>query len=197
MPKATAPIEDDPEIRDKVSIYEKLLDIDEEEVLVINPAQIDALDYDDTGFPLMPDDLTLVPSQYLGQLFQASTAWYEYIIEMTTYADQRKVCHKEIADLVKEHVKDGYRDQGLPKSDIDSAMYRSDTRYIHANAVYMSSRFSAERLDNRLKMISRRIQLVSREISRRSDETGFSGMGTDNRDTFGRTGRARGQNRFD
>jgi hypothetical protein len=157
-----------------------------------NPSEhpVPEVEYDETGMPVMPLDVTAITLRELGQLFQAMEAWHAYFTSMATDADLERVKHKEILDMVKAHVKSSLRVAVRAKTDADD-LVKLDMRYIEANARYLESKAMADRIENLRSMVSRRFNLISREITRRSDENRYDTFNPEKRftDTTGSGGR--------
>ena len=153
--------------KDVVRVSEKVLKKYGE---IPNPTQnpVPGVEYDEAGFPQMPEDLTAIPSDDLGRLFQALEAFDAYFRTLATDADIRKTTAKEIRDLVKARLRKELRDVGCPESHIDDII-REDPRFISADVEYLQARALAQRMDDYKSIISRRYNLVSREITRRGN----------------------------
>ena len=162
---------DDPKLQAKIQMYRDALDVRVEVPIPRNPVEspVPGVEYDDIGFPMMPEDLTVITSQELGRLYQATEAWHNYIAALATNADHDKVVSKALSDLIKVEVKKDIRASGKSKDDADEE-YRGDPRYIQTDTEYLTARITADKLENARSMISRRIQFISREITRRGDD---------------------------
>ena len=172
MPEFATPIEEDKEINEKVNQYEAAASVEVPFPKPDNPAcnPVPEVDYDDeSGVPIIPQDLTALPSRDLGRLFQAIEAWEDYFRSLATEADQEKVKRKEIADLVKAHVKKEMRSQKIAKDEVNEYV-KLDPRYIQANTAYLEARFQAEQIEDLKSTVSRRFNMISREITRRGDD---------------------------
>lgn len=177
MPRFQTPIELDPVLAPKVGMYSDAqnsegatLDYAEPEDPRNNP--VPDVEYEAGGFPALPQDLTAITSKQLGQLFQAVEAWHEFLNSMLAEADIKATTLREIRDLVKAHVKNELKERGVPSKERDE-VFRLDDRFVDANSNFMTARNFAERLDAVKNRLSKRFQLVSREITRRGEDVNF------------------------
>lgn len=171
MTKLYAPIEQDPNLWPKVSMYREAAKVKPNLPSPTDPFThpVPDVTYDENGFPEMPPDITAISLQELGRLYQAVESWYEYLNSMMTNADVEKNEKKIELELVISTVKKELTDSGVPKSERDEA-YRTDFRYIQANAAYLEAQTYFKRVEDVKKWISKRFDLISREITRRSEE---------------------------
>ena len=188
--KLQTPIDMDERVQAKVLMYEDTLKATPQVPIPPNPkdSPIPGVSYDSRGFPEMPEDLTAITLVELGKLFQAVTVWHEYLSAQVTNADHSKVVRKGISDLVKAEVKKQLREGGMSKAEADD-VFRTDMRFIESDTNYIRAKVLADRMEDHKGIISKRFQLISREITRRTGEFHDSNMDPNNRFTGGVEGR--------
>lgn len=194
MPEFKDSLENDAALKPMVDMYEEAAEHSPPFARPENPVDslIDGVDYDTDGFPILPPDLTAITSTNLGRLFQAVEAWHEYLNSMLTEADAQASAAKEIRDISKAKIKEELKDKGYSVADRDEC-FRLDPRYVYANSQHLKYSVYKDRLEAVKNRMSKRFQLISREISRRSDSFDFGNRDPDKRfprgDSYEKEGR--------
>jgi hypothetical protein len=181
VPKFETPVEADKILAPKIQIYKDAVDPGDTK-LPPNPGEkrVPGVEYDDDGLPMLPNDLTAIGSRELGQLFHAVEVWHEYLNSILTESDAQTVAAREARDLTKAYIKEDLKAKDVPAKDRDEN-FRLDPRYIHTNSEYLRLRVATDRVEAIKNRLSKRFQLISREITRRGEEMRYGNIDPDKR----------------
>jgi hypothetical protein len=148
MPEFKMSLDEDPKLADRLKMYRDALDSAPDFAPPADPREnpVPDVEYEDDGFPAMPEDMTALSSRQLGQLFQAIEAWHEFLNSMLAEYDTKASTLREIKDLAAAHIKDELKDAGVSQKERD-VEYKLDARYVQANSDYLAARNFKERLE--------------------------------------------------
>lgn len=120
--------------------------------------------------PLPPDDMTMVPSHVLGQLFSLFQNHTNYVASEVT----RAKCVKEIQERKRRVIEAAltlyYREEeGVPANALDDKV-TCDARYVATDAALLRVRVFYETAKSREEQLRRTLNNISREQTRRGEE---------------------------
>lgn len=124
-----------------------------------------------SGAPIAPSDFTALDPLTLGQLHSYWTGWTNYYETLASAAKARVDIISERLDVVKAALECYYREEENLPVDLIPAKVKVDIRFVEWNLELSKARQFQRGADAQHAGFKRTINNISREQTRRSDET--------------------------
>lgn len=128
----------------------------------------DGVDLNESGEPIIPEDITRLNMAILGRLYSMVHSYFSFLNTQLSLIDLEYVIWEEIKEAVWSTIRSEFDDKAKAKDKDDWC--RIDKRYIRVNSEYMIKRAQYEVIKGKHKHFEMAARAISREISRRDIE---------------------------
>lgn len=125
----------------------------------------DGVDLNESGEPIIPDDITRLDLAILGRLYSMVHSYFSYLNTQLSLIDLEYIIWEEIKDAMWSTIRSGFDDKAKSKDKDDWC--RIDKRYIRVNSEFMVKKAQYGVIKGKHRHFEMAARAISREISRR------------------------------